>query len=255
MKSLLKTSILLFLAFIVSFLAITTAAGQPTVGADLLYKSKYLWRGMPFDPEAVFWPDAWVSYQGVMFTLFGSMELTDITDNQYTFTNVVYYLDYTRTFGKVTGIVGYAHYTYPNTDSETTGEIYFGVSGDLKYCSASVRGYFDVIDAKGIYLNPILTRSIPIPNVATNLSLALGYGSKKHNAYYFPPADKAAFTDVTTTLKFAYTPPGCLGKLMSLGLDLNYAVIVDSKLKEAYDDDCNFCVGFSLNFSKALGGE
>lgn len=243
---------------LVSLISIKASA-QPMLGADIAFKSKYIWRGMPFHPEAVFWPDAWVNYSGFTVTLFGSLEMTDINDQRNTFTNVVYYLDYTHALGKVTGIIGYAHYTYPNTEIETTGEIYAGVSGDLKYVSASLRGYFDVIDAKGMYLNPCLSRSIPIENLPTEFILALGYGDSKHNAYYFVVdtvgVDEAAVTDLTATLKFAYTPPGKLGEFLSLGWDFNYSFIVDSKLAKAYKDDSNYWFGFSLNFSRALGGE
>ena len=67
--------------------------------------------------------------------------------------------------------------------------------------------------------------------------------------------DEAAVTDLTATLKFAYTPPGKLGEFLSLGWDFNYSFIVDSKLAKAYKDDSNYWFGFSLNFSRALGGE
>lgn len=243
------------IALAIFFVSAAAQAGDlPIIGADLAVKSKYIWRGMPFNDEAVFWPDAWLYWSNLTVTIFGSMEMTDIYGNQNKFTEVDCYFDYSRTLGNVGLSFGYAHYTYPNTDYLTTGEFYGKVTGDAQFIQASLSAYWDVKEAEGFYITPSISRSFSTPYVQPSLSLSVGYANKNHNIYYFG-IDKSGFTDLTTTLSLSYAPPTSLGKYLAISGDLNYAVILDSELADAYPNaESNFWWGIGINLFYDLGG-
>ncbi|MFH1861827.1 MAG: TorF family putative porin [bacterium] len=250
MKKLLWISILAILCLNVT----TQATSPPTIGADLAIKSKYIWRGIPFNQEAVFWPDFWLYWNGFTFTAFGSMELTDIFGNQNKFTEVDYYFDYTRSFGIVSANLGYAHYTYPNTEFKTTGEIYGKANVDLVFLKTALMVYYDVMEAQGIYITPQISKSFPMPLVQPTLTLSLGYADKKHNGYWIG-VEKAGFTDFTSTLNLSYAPPAPLGNYLSISGDLNYASILQSDLADVFGDDKeNFWWGIGLHLTYTPGG-
>ena len=254
MKHLYKRTISVILTLSALFILTNGLFAQTMVGADLVYKNKYVWRGILFNDEAVFWPDAWVSWKGFTFTYFGSMEMTDVNGKQNKFTEADYYFDYARTFGKINASLSYAHYTYPNTECETTGEIYGSVSTDFKYCSAGLTAYFDIIEVNGMYISPSVSKTFNIAPVNPSLTMSLGYGDKKHNGYWIG-LEEAGFTDLTTTLSFSWAPKGKISNYMSLCLDLNYSKVLDSELSDKLDDDGNFWFGFGVNLFHTLGGE
>lgn len=244
------------IAFAIFFVSVAANAAAPVmVGADLAVKSRYVWRGMPFNEESVFWPDAWVNWNGFTVTIFGSMEMTDVYENAGKFTEVDYYLDYSRTFGNVSASVGYAHYEYPNTDFLITGELYASVSTDFKFFSGSLTAYYDIREAEGLYLQPSVSRTFSLAPVNPTLTLSLGYADKKHNAYYFW-LEKSGLTDLTTSLSLSYSPPGPIGNYLTFSGDLNYAKILDSELADQFPDgDSNFWWGIGLSLFYEIGGQ
>lgn len=244
-------------AILVAFLICVfagTSFTQPMVGADLLMKSKYVWRGMPFNPDPVLWPDVWVYWNNFTFIYFGSMEMTDVYEKKNKFTEVDYYFDYTRAFGGINASIGYAHYTYPNTEAKTTGEIYLKGAKDFPLFSFALTGYLDVMEAEGFYITPSLSKPLNFIPLQPTFTLSAGYGSEKHNAYYFG-LEEGGFTDLTTGLSFAYTPSAEMWNAFTFGLDLNYATILDSDLADMWEDESNFFWGLSVNYSRVMGGE
>ncbi len=255
MKFCQRTFLTILLIVFSTILILNTAFAQPMAGADVAYKSKYVWRGIPFNTESVLWPDAWGYWNGFTFVLFGSMELTDIYDNSMTFTELDYYLDYTKAFGKINATLGYAHYTYPNTDFKTTGEIYLKANTDLEFVQIGLSAYKDIIEAEGFYISPQISKSFAKCPVNPKLSLSLGYADKNHNGYWMW-VEKAGLTDITGTLCLSYAPSGTLGEYVSFGADLNYSTIPTGDLADVFgDDDSNFWFGLSVNFARTLGGE
>lgn len=250
-QKIIEAALLVALFFVIS----SNAFAQPMVGADMAFKNKYIWRGIPFNDEGVLWPDVWATYKGFTFIFFGSMEMTDVYANQNKFTEVDYYFDYSRAFGKINASFGYAHYTYPNTTFATTGELYGKASTDLKYVQGALIAYLDIKEAKGIYISPSVSKSFEVEKVTPTLTMSLGYGSSQHNNYWIG-VDKSGLTDLTTTLKLDYTPPGNLSNYMMFTADLNYSKILSSDLADAFpDSDSNFWFGIGVNLFKTIGGE
>ncbi|MEO0225418.1 MAG: hypothetical protein ABIL05_00545 [candidate division WOR-3 bacterium] len=234
---------------------------MPILGADLVAKNKYVWRGMVFNDEYVFWPDVWINWYGLTICGWGSFDLTDVKDKQMEITDLAFFLDYSRSFGPATATIGYAHYTYPGSaygpGFSTTGEVYGKVGAQLKVAQASVGLNYDVKQADGFYLSPKVSRSQTFGIVTPTLSVSLGYADKKHNLYYFG-VGKGGLTDLTGALTLSIAPPAPLGNFMTISADLNYAIVIDEDLADAVNvssKDRNFWFGVGINLFHSLGGK
>ncbi|NIO47974.1 MAG: hypothetical protein GTN73_00830 [Candidatus Aminicenantes bacterium] len=245
MKKLFVSAILML---IVVFPGALNAKTPPSYGFDLLAKGKYVWRGMPYNSEAVLWPDVWISWEGFTVTIWGSMDLSDVKEEQWKLTDIFYYFDYSKTIGKLNFSIGYAHYTFPGYQDmfPTTGEIYGMVGTGFGEFQASLAAYLDIDDANGLYITPKLSRSFSFGQVASTFSVSLGFANKKHNQYYFY-LGKSGFTDLTVELGFSISPKGPLGNHMSFSFDLNYSKILDGELADQFADDSNFWWGIGIN--------
>jgi len=217
----------------------------PTIGADLGAQSRYVWRGAAFNTEPVLWPDVWASWNGVTFTAWSSLDLTNVKDEAFQPTDVGLFLEYARGFGPVTGTVGYGHYIYPGYAGAfpTTGEAYLKAKADLKVLSATLAGNLDLIEVKGLYVSPTLARSQALGPVNATLSLACGFGTDKHNVYYYG-VNKTGLTDFTGTLSLAYAPPA-LASFMSVTANGGYARVL---LADFAGTKQNLWCGLTFNF-------
>jgi hypothetical protein len=243
------------------------AFAQTTIGADAAYKSKYIFRGLPWNTESVFWPDVWINFQGFTVILASSMNLTDKIGSKNKISEFDYYFDYTKTFDKASVSLGYAQYSYPNTVFASTGEIYLKTISDLKILTLTLSGYFDVRKAKGFYVSPKFSRAFPMaqaPGLTPSLSLSLGYGDQEHNAYWLGLA-KAGLADFTGSLNLVYSPPGSLGKYMTFNGELAYARILDKDIAKLYEEVVtadgskedrrgNLWFGLGINLFTTVGG-
>jgi hypothetical protein len=239
-------SVTLMLIFVFSGALI--AETLPTYGFDLSASGKYVWRGMPYNSETVLWPDVWINWKGFTVTIWGSMDLSDVKEEQWKFTDIFFFFDYSRTFGKLNCSIGYGHYIYPGYADffPTTGEIYGKVGTDFGIFQAYLTAYLDIKEAKGLYITPELSRSFSFDNVTSTLSVSLGFADKKHNLYYFY-VDKSGFTDLTVKLGFSISPKGPLGNHMSFNGSLNYSKILDNELADQFEDNSNFWWGIGIN--------
>ncbi len=238
-----------------------SAAVLPMVGADIPVRSKYVWRGAVFNTEPVLWPDLWVNWYGFTLCGWGSVDLTDVKDKQFSVTDLAFFLDYTRPVGPVTPTVGFALYTYPGSAYgpafPTTGEVYAKVSGSLSVLQAALNINYDVMEAKGVYVSPSITKGLPLGPAALSLTLSGGFADGNHNVYYYG-LDKTCFTDLTAVLKLTLTPPGPLAKWLTISADIDYAMLIDSELAdfvETYGDSKNIYGGGGLGVYYLFGGE
>lgn len=244
-----------------SVVVAANASAQPTAGADLSVQSKYIWRGMNFNDQAVFLPDAWLSWQGFTATLVGELEMTDVYQRHNQFTEVDYYLEYGRSFGPVGAALGYGHYVYPHTGTLSTGELYGKLKSSLKIVEVSVSAFYDAEEAGGLYLSPQISRSLPLKYVQPVLSLSAGYANKRHNRYYFLDSttagiDHSGFCDLTAGLGLSYGLPGPWGRYLTLSGNLNWSYILDEKLAAAFPDQrSNVWWGLSLAVSPLPSSE
>ncbi len=66
------------LCIVIMICSISPPASGFEFGANLPVNSKYMWRGIELNKEAVFQPDIWARYKGFTFTVWGNLELTDV---------------------------------------------------------------------------------------------------------------------------------------------------------------------------------
>jgi hypothetical protein len=240
------------LAALLTILVSASIQAQPQAGIDLAYKSKYIWRGIPFNNESVLWPDAWVGYKGFTATVWGSLEMTNSLGHRSRCTELDFYLDYTRSFGVIEASLGYSHFTYPHTTANQTGEAYMKAGVDLKYIQVGLGGYFDVIDVKGTYISLQISRDFTVGPIQTDLTGSVGFANARNNLYWFG-VEKAGWMDFTTGLNLSYSLPGNLGQYLSLSGDIDYSRLLDNDLAAAYPDHRDN-VWFGLGLAAAYPG-
>lgn len=240
-------------------LALTIHSAAPAmIGADVGYKSKYVWRGIPFNSQSVLWPDVWINWNEITLTGFWSMDLTDTNGYQGKITEFDVILDYSHTFKHASLSIGYYHFNFPNDQGfPSTGEFYTNIGTNLKVVNLTLSNYFDCIAVSGYWFSPSIAFSHTFKELFTpSLSFSVGYGSKKHNRFWMG-VSKSGFTDFTSKLNLALVMPGNAGKYMSISADANIAKLLDEDFADAYKDkDFNFWAGFYINtYFGVKGGE
>jgi hypothetical protein len=250
MKNLSSLGMMIRLILLAACAMVIGHAALPTVGADLVVKNKYVWRGAEFNPDPVFWPDVWLYWNGISLCSWGSMDLTDVKDEKMTFTDIALFLDYTRAFGPVSGTLGFAQYTYPGYGGSfpKTGELYIKLLGNLTALQAALNANIDLEHVKGYYISPGLSKSHTFGSVTPTIAVSVGYADKKHDAYYYG-FEKAGLADLTGTLKITITLPGTIGKYLGVTADLNYARILDSDLAPANNGKIYGGIGLNAFFT------
>jgi len=157
-----------------------------SAGLEAAVYSKYIWRGMQLNPEAVFQPQVGLSLLGFEVSVWGNLELTDSLDNKGKFTEIDYSASYTHKIGPVSASLLYIYYDYPNTDIEKTQEVGFILEGGNPL-SLEFYFYYDFDEAKGFYLKPSLSYDLDFKGIILTPSIGLGWASEKYNEYNFGP--------------------------------------------------------------------
>ena len=242
------------IGILTTVLSITISAAAPTsLGVDIPVKGKYVWRGFCYNPEPVLWPDIWMAWDGLKVNAFGSIDMTDALGNRGKMTEFDFIMDYTHSFRYVALSIGYSHYTFPNTGSSYTGELYSTVGTNFEYGNIALKGYYDILIAGGLYISPEFSASYVFGLFEPSLTLSIGYGSKKHNSFW-AEHDKSCMTDFTGVFGLVFTFPGKLGEYLSLSGDLNYAVLINKDLADDFKEKSgytgkNFYGGLGINYN------
>lgn len=145
--------------------------------ASQSFYSKYVWRGMLLDDDAVSQTD--VSISGYGLTL-GYWASTDIENNDALNSEEVdFYMDYTIEMEPVSMSLGYTYYEFPGA-STNSNEAYMGFSVDT-LLSPSVTVYYDFHDedrggGDGMYAVLSLSHSIELSeDITLDLSGSAAY--------------------------------------------------------------------------------
>lgn len=237
-------------------ISVGSTSVMPTIGADIVVKNKYVWRGIVFNDEYAFWPDVWVNWRSFTLTVWGSLDLTDYKNEQYKITDIAGFFDYSHSFGPLSMTLGYVHYMYPGYAGAypATGELYGKINTDLEIVQTSIEANFDFIEVNGYYVSPKLNKSHTFGPVTTDLTLSIGYADKKHNSYYFD-LEKSGLTDFTGSLTISFAPSAPVGNFLCISCDLNYAQIIDGDLANQFpENNKSFSFGLGFNLFYSIGG-
>lgn len=238
------------LALITNALAEDAKAPLVTGSATLEVYSKYLWRGINSNNEAILWPTVTVARGPWSAYVFGSMELTNTNTYGPTekpagkFTEYDLNLTYASKCGKLPVSLGFTQYNYPRTGNHRTGEAFATVCSPVEYCP-TLSVYYDVERAHGLYAAISGSHEIgKVVGVAVNGVASLGYANKEHNAYYYG-YDKSCFTDAWVGVNATLA----LSKRVSLTPSLKFTTLLDKHLLEGTSNRNNVVGGLSLTYS------
>jgi hypothetical protein len=139
------------------------------------YSSEYLWRGLDLGNDLIeAGLDVTAEWNGIGLSAgawYGSFETAGQNMNELDL-----YGEASKDFGFVKGAIGYIAYLYPNSTSDTYQEIYFGVSRDLGFATASLKYFWGVQGDNNGYTEFGLSKSFELnPCLSLNLDSNIGY--------------------------------------------------------------------------------
>jgi hypothetical protein len=157
-------------------LAPASASAQLSVHASVSLATPYVWRGLTRANGWNFAPEAFVAagLVGGYLTAGGwaNLEadadspgnLSDLGEGRPGFSEVDYWLQYTRPLGEIEATIGAIRYTYPGdpptatrTSGDNTTEIYGALQMTSTYLVPRLAAYMDVDRVRGVYLEGSVT--------------------------------------------------------------------------------------------------
>lgn len=222
------------------------ASVDVSAGAGVL--SKYVWRGVILTDDPVVQPWVTVGAKGLSLNLWSNVDLGDVNGHSGDFTELDYTLDYTVAVKSLKLSAGAVHYTFPNTEYDPTTEIYLGVGTSLP-CSPSLKIYQDVDLVEGTYVSLSGARSIPLGCTSIDISGALGFGSGKHNEFYYYTPDAGGIADFLLSASVPFT----IAEKYTVAPNLTFTSLLNGDARDSFDaadiDTENIVFGVNLSAS------
>lgn len=243
-----KTIVLITLVLIVS---VQQARGseKPEVSVDVGILNKYVWRGLIITDDPVVQPSFTLSTKGLGLNIWANNDLTDKgASGASEITELDYTLDYSFEVKQWSFDLGAIIYTFPNTGSQGTVEL-FGSAGYEILLSPSLSIYYDVDEAGGIYGVFSLSYTFPLGelwkrDMSLDLSGSQGYASSGWNEFYYG-VNSSSLVD----LAFTAEVPVELDESLTIDPFITYSYVVDNELQRAVSNDQAFIYGVNFSFS------
>lgn len=237
----------LTLVMMVSAALPALALGPLDVDADLTYMSKYVWRGMVANPEAVLQPSMSASIMGIGFGFWGNMDLTDITGRSGEFTEIDYVASYGIPLPFVDLDFGLIYYDFPNSEAASTAEAF--ISGSMGVLlSPTLSIYYDFQEVDGAYVSAGISHGAAMgPELKLELGATVGFGDSGYNESYYG-LDSGGLTDFLVTASVPFDPI----PFFTITPSVNYGTQMgDAKTStdDADGDSDAFFYGISATFS------
>ena len=240
----------------VAILASTASSGCLTGYADVTWNSKYVWRALDCVDESVLQPSVWLSCHGFTGGVWGSMELTDVNEvpggdeREMQFTEVDFYLSYTRQYEPVSVTVGIGDYAYPDTGLNSTAELSLVAAVGVPL-SPVLSFYRDIKEADGLYASIGVSQAVPgawqasgaVCVQAPVLSASAGYGNSPHNGFYYWHPE-AAPCDLTLNASV----PVSVGPALCFTPAVHYARLIDGEISDLFEYDSQVWGGMSASY-------
>jgi len=219
------------------------------VGLDVV--SDYVWRGQARNEDGALQPWAEFGYSGFGLKVWGSMDLDDQpNDAQWEFTEWDLTGSYEIPIGETYAVeVGAIYYAYPNTDAQSTIEVFgtftFGGialgGGDL---SPFVSLYYDVDEIEGFYVQGGASYGQQLETFNWEVGLTLAAGSEDYNEAYFGVGD-FALNDLTASFRVEF--PFSAG--FSVTAFVSGSWLMDGDIQDAVEDDSSYAFGGGVSYS------
>lgn len=220
-------------------LAEEEAASSLSLGVEVDYASRYIWRGYDLleDNSPAVQPMAYVDLAlsdslSVGYFFWGNYRLVSANpdfeglDNDFDEFDHELYLSYALS-DTVSLEAGYIYYYYPSTPEGTdTQEVYAGVTVGLNdYLSTRFKVYYDFDEGEGIYANLALDAEYPVSDTVTaTASAALGY--MDYDSDYFAEGGISELSDLPLSVGFAVD----MGHGLSSFTTVNYSITLADEL-------------------------
>ena len=225
--------------------AVTDEAAGIGVDVTIDFYSKYVWRGQNLVDDWVLQPGASTTFGNFTLGVWGNVDMTNENDEEWNFTEVDYYADYSADLTDGIGYsLGYIYYQFPQASGDTY-EFYGGLNFDT-FLSPSVTWYYDADEVEGSYVSFAIGHSIELPEnipFGIDLGLNVGWADSDYNAAYWD-VDDDGFNDLTLSVGFPMEIGG-----WSVTPSVNYVSLIDSDISDAASDDDIFYAGISLGTS------
>jgi len=221
--------------------------------------NKYVFRGQLVNDDPV--TQSTVTIKKGMFELafFGNMDLTDINEDSGDFTEMDVRLGIDKQiFSRANGILrsvdvlaGVEYFSFPNTDRDSTAEVYAGARVTLPYNIVSETvAHLDVDEASGgVYLSEEIKRDFKLTKVSlfkrdfevvATPKFGIGVGSAEYNENYWDVDEFCTsnlFAEIAVMLK---------NEKIEFGPSIRYVSVVGDDLRDEVVDNEHVVYGFSL---------
>jgi hypothetical protein len=231
-------------------LASSCASSRPEVWVDLPVASRYMFRGVVVDDDAVIQPSVGVSQElsrgALGVSLWTNFELNDDRGLENRFVEVDTTLDYSVSLGRFDVSLGGARYEYPRTGSSGSTELYVLAALNELYVTPTLEFWYDVDEADGGYVNMNLSRQFELGG-GWGLFAVAGLGwMDSGQAEYNYGVPSSALSDVQAQIVATYP----LTQNVSINVIVVWSSVVDDAYREAVDDTENLVggTGFAMAF-------
>jgi hypothetical protein len=225
------------------------ASAQYSASGDVLFASKYVWRGYRVTDEPVIQPAMTLGIGGFAFNAWGNLDLTNINGQQGDFSEIDYTFSYDQAFegGSVGG--GVIFYAFPG--APTTTELYGGISFDV-VGAPSVTLYVDVDETRagggdpGLYVllgggHSFPTNSDVVPSI--DISGSFAFANDGFTGFY------AGVGGGTHDASVGLSVPFVIDDNWSASGFVTYSGLVGDNLRVVFADPDTVVGGASINLS------
>ena len=221
-------------------------------GADLTLSSGYVWRGYVHNDDFVIQPDFYLTYRNFLASVWASLDTTDREDigieSKGDFSEIDFVLQYTIPTRLVDLSLGCSFYDYPNTPDdlrESTQEFYAKGSFNV-LLDPSIELFYDVDEVEGWYGRVSATYAQPQGALDWKLRASLGFASEEFCNYYFSGRDDVFGSSKFCDLELKFSTTFDLGLNFGLTPFVAFSYLLESSLRDAYDDNGEFYGGATL---------
>lgn len=202
--------------------------------ADFSLSTDYLWRGLVINDECVFQPSFTLTKPlgqsgSLLFNVWGNFDLTDFIATKNKFSEIDFIASYNLSIGTLRFQAGIIHYTFPNTDSEATSEIFLSTSYALEKIplTLTLTGYYDFDEIEGFYGSVSLDSVINLSDrLSLELQISAGFGNPQFNLGYFG-LSRFSFVDgfISSVWNYAFS------ELLSVSVGAHYLYLFNDSLQ------------------------
>jgi hypothetical protein len=214
---------------------------------DLSAQSKYVWRGMVLNNEAVFQPSFTLNHKGFSASVWLNVDLTDVAGHRFEHNEIDYWASYTYSGQQLDLSVTAYTYTLPHTSLPTTTEVWASLEWKT-FLDPTLTVIRDVDEIDGTYLLLTGSQKLGVLNVAGSdglvLGVNLGYGDHDYTRGYFAASDVDNAVDYGARLDWGLPAgPGVVK------LNLQYTSFTSSHVKNPGFEDARSNVFGGITYS------